>query len=290
MTLEGPVSPLRRPLGVSLYFATHAACALLLALPTLSLVTGTGIGRFPEGDRLLFQPGGVLLAEVARVVAPAVSAHTASSLGSATLLGILLLLPHAALLVALSRSERQSQAAVWGRAVGHLPALLSLSGLALLAQAIVFFAALTLAGSVKESLEKTTPRSADLAYLAVVAFGLLVTLVVGLVRDLGRAAAVREWLGSKMALLTGLKTLARTPGRYLLAWGAPALAGLALVALGAVSTTALDVSRPGAWRVWMVALVHQLVAYALCWCRAFWLSASLGSNDTISVARSSVVH
>ena len=279
MTPLRPISPFRRPLEVTIYFASHVTAALVLALPTTALVAGTGVGRFPEGDRLLFQPGGVVLTEVVRAITPALSAQAVSSLVVATLVSVLLLLPHAALLVSLS-AVREPQAAVWGRAVGHLPSLVWLSGVALLAQAIMAFGMLTLAGTLRDALGSVTTRTADLAYVAVLALALLATVAIGLVRDLGRAAAVTGSPDSKTALLHGLRAFARTPGRSLLGWGAPAAAGLALVAVGAILTSALDVARPGTWRVAVVALVHQAIAYALCFCRAFWLSASIAIVKT----------
>jgi hypothetical protein len=223
----------------------------------------------------LFQPGGVIAAEVARAVSPALSAHGASSLAVATLVAILLLLPHAALLVSLSAVVREPQAVVWGRAVGHLPALAWLSGVGLLSQAITAFGTLALAGMLRDALASGPTRTADLTYLVVLALGSLVTLAIGLIRDLGRAAAVTGSPDSKRALVDGLQAFARSPGRSLLGWGAPAAAGLALVLLGALLTAALDVGRLGTWRVVVVALVHQAIAYALCFCRAFWLSASI---------------
>ncbi|HEX6766426.1 MAG TPA: hypothetical protein VF103_13130 [Polyangiaceae bacterium] len=270
------VSPFRRPLGVTLYFASHVVAALLLALPTSALVAGTGVGRFPEGDRSLFQPGGIVAAEVARQIMPTLPAHFASSLAAGTLVAMLLTLPHAALLVTLSERERAAQRSVWGRAVGHVPTLVSLSGLALLAQVIVLFATSSLAAALDDSLRGATERSADLASLAVFALGLVASIVLGLVRDLGRAAAVRDGLAGKAALLAGFRAFAGAPGRALLGWLTPALAGVALVAVGAALTTLFDVSRPGNFRVLAVFVLHQAIAFALCFCRAFWLAASLG--------------
>jgi hypothetical protein len=260
---------------VTIYFASHVTAALVLALPTTALVAGTGVGRFPEGDRLLFRPGGVIAAEVVRALSPALSAHAVSSLAVATLASLVLLLPHAALLVALSTGGRKPQAVVWGRAVGHLPSLLWLSGVAFLAQAILAFGMLTFAGMLRHALGSATTRSADLAYLAVLVVGVLMVVAIGLVRDLGRAAVVNGSADSKAALFDGLQAFARAPGRALLGWAAPAAAGVALVGLGAVLTSAFDVGEPGTWRVFLVALVHQAIAYALCFCRAFWLGASL---------------
>ncbi|HVR20118.1 MAG TPA: hypothetical protein VMS65_10490 [Polyangiaceae bacterium] len=276
MTRELAVTPLRRPLAVSLYFACHAVAALVLALPTTAIVAGTGLGRFPEGDRLLFQPGGAIAAEVVRTLMPALPAHFLSSFSVAALLGMLLLVPHAALLVGLARTEREPLSATWGRALGHLPPLLALSGIALLAQATVLAGTLTCAGALRGAWLGPTTRSADLVYFGTVLVGSLLALALGVVRDLGRAAIVRAELDSKSALFSGLRAFARAPGRVLAGWIVPALAGAALIALAAALTTLLDVSRPGTWRLGLVALVHQSVAYALCWCRAYWLRASLG--------------
>jgi hypothetical protein len=184
-------------------------------------------------------------------------------------------LPHAALLVSLATFAREPQRVVWGRAVGHFPSFLGLSGVGLLAQAVAAFGMLSLAGTLRDALGSATTRSADLTYLAVLGFGALMTLAIGIVRDLGRAAIVFGSSDSKAALQDGLKAFARAPGRALLAWAAPAAVGLALVGLGSILTSALDVARPGTFRVVLVALVHQAIAYALCFCRAFWLSASL---------------
>jgi hypothetical protein len=276
MTRELAVSPLQRPLAVTLYFACHAVAALVFALPTTAVVAGTGLGRFPEGDRLLFQPGGVIAAEVVRTVMPALPAHALSSLSVAALLGMLLLVPHAALLVGLARTEREPLSATWGRALAHLPPLLALSGFALLAQAIVLVGTLTFAGTLRGAFAGSTTRSADLVYFGTVLVGSLLALALGVVRDLGRAAIVRDELDSKTALFSGLRAFARAPGRVVAGWIVPALAGAALIALAAALTTLLDVSRSGTWRLGLVALVHQSVAFALCWCRAYWLRASLG--------------
>lgn len=270
------VSPFRRPAAVVLYFACHAVAAALLALPAAAVVAGTGVGRFKDGDRMLFEPGGVIAAEVARAVTPALPAHVGSSLAVATLLGVLLLVPHAALLVALSRPERETPAATFGRAVGLFPPIAALSGFALLAQVILGIATFTLANAARDALAGGTTRTADLAYVAAVAFGSLVVLAVGLVRDLGRAAVIRGAPDAKAAAFTGLRAFAQAPLRAASRWLAPALAGVALVALAAAVTSVIDVSRPGSWRVGLVAFLHQAVALALCFCRAFWLGASLG--------------
>ena len=276
MIRTGLLVPLRRARSVTVYFVAHLAASVLFALPAFALVAGTGIGRFSEGDRLLFQPGGLLLAEVARTIATALWSSIASARVSGALLFVLLLVPHAALLVSLSQSEREPENVVWGRAIGHFSVLLLLSGFAFFAQAVVLFAAVTVATMVRDAMTSSTARNADLAYLAVLGVGMLLALALGLVRDLGRAAAVRNSLKAKAALRVGLMAFVRTPGRTLLGWAAPTAVGLALVLLGAALTGLFDVSRPGAWRVWLVALAHQAIAYALCWCRAFWLSTTLG--------------
>jgi hypothetical protein len=276
MTRGALVSPLKRPLGVTIDFACHAVAGLLLALPTLALVAGTGVGRFPSGDRLLFEPGGMLAAEVLRTVAPALPSHVTTTFGAAILLGALLLLPHAALLVMLARHERAPQAVVWARAFARLPALAALTGFALLARTLVLVAAATLAGALRSALGGATTRSADIAYVALVSLGLAVCVAVGIVRDIGRAAIVRDELDSRSALFVGLASFGRAPARALARWLVPALAGLGLVALGAALAALVDVSRDGEFRLWVVFVAHQVIAFALCFLRAQWSSATFG--------------
>lgn len=265
----------RSGVDVTLYYGCHALAALLLSLPVTALVAGTGIGRFPEGDRLLFESGGLHLTEALRVLAPFATSHARLASVAFVALGVLLLLPHAALLVRLADPER-SRASAWGRAAACFPPMLLLGGAALLAQVLVVLGASTLGASLETALTGATTRAGDLAYLSSLAVGALAAAAIGVIRDLCRAMLVLESsLDARGAFYAGLRAFSSAPVRPLLRWAAPAGVGLLLLLSGAAATQALDVSRPGDFRVAVVALLHQSVAYALCWCRTSWFASSL---------------
>jgi hypothetical protein len=271
-----------RVLALGLDFALRAGAGLLLASPLVAAVASTGITRFPEGDRLLFEPGGLLLVEVARTLWSALVPLIQAELVMGLVLALALVVPHAVLLVALSRRVPASAAELFGKALTRVPPLIALQGLTLLAQSAALLAVATLAAGLREALLGATSRRADLVFLAVLAFGGLVVLGLGALRDLSSAACVDGALGSPAALRRGLAALRKAPGAVLSGFGAAAVAAGSLVAAGALLTGVLDVGRPGALRVVLVLVLHQAVLLGRSLCRAFWLHRALGLVERFS--------
>lgn len=265
-----------RVLAVALDFALRAAAGLVLASPLLAAVASTGITRFPEGDRLLFEPGGLMLVEVARTLSSAVVPLLQAELVMGLVLALGLVVPYAVLLVALSRREPRTLSELFGTALTRVPPLVALQGLTLLAESAALLALATFAAGLRETLVGATSRRADLVFLAVLALGGLVLLGLGALRDLSSAACVEETLGSPAALRRGVASLLRAPGAVCSGFGAALVAAGACVAAGALLTGALDVGRPGAFRVALVLLVHQAVLLGRSVVRAFWLHRALG--------------
>lgn len=264
-----------RVLAVSLDFALRAAAGLLLASPIVAAVTSTGLTHFPDGDRLLFEPGGLMLVEVARALWSAVVPLVQAELVMGLVLALALTVPYALLLVAFSRNAPATAAELWGKAVTRVPSLVALQGLALLAQSAALLAVAALAAGLREALVGATSRRADLVFLAALALGGLVVLVLGALRDLASAACTEETLRSPAAVRRGLAALVRAPGAVVYGFGQALLAGAALVAVGALLTGALDVGRPGASRIVLVLVVHLSVLLGRSLCRAFWLRRAL---------------
>jgi len=264
----------QRALAVAVDFALRAAAGLLIASPVVAAVASTGIARFPEGDRLLFEPGGLMLAEVARTLWSALIPLLRAELMTGLVLGMALIVPYSLLLVALSGRARGT-AALWGEAVTRVPSLLALHGLTLLTQGGVVLATATVAVQLRTGFVGATSRGADLVFVGVLLLGGLGVLTLTTLRDLASAACVQGSLTSRSALTTGVATLRRAPGRVIRDFAPPLLAGVALVAAGAVLTGSLDVSRPGAWRVVLVLAVHQAALLGRSVCRAFWLGRAL---------------
>lgn len=265
----------RRTLVLTLDFALRSAGGLILALPVAAVVAGTGIGRFPEGDRLLFEAGGLFLVEVARTLLGSVGPLATTSVGVAFVLSVLLVVPHSALLVALAERDESSPGAFWGRALERVPALLALSGLGLAAQLLAWTVGAAVASGAGATLAQAVPPWPDLGRVAGLALGGGLALAVGVARDLARAAAVVHGLDGRSALGRGLSTLLSSSRDALPAFAGPALLSALVVVIGSIAATTLDVSRPESWRLVAVFVVHQGVAYALAWCRALWLSSSI---------------
>jgi len=264
----------RAAFAIAVDFALRGAAGLLLGSPVVAAVASTGIGRYPEGDRLLFEPGGLMLTEVARALWTAAVPLIRAELVTGLALGMALIVPYSLLLVALS-GRGSSTAALWGEVVTRVPSLLALHGLTLLTQGGALLAAGTLAFQLRSALVGATSRGADLVLVGIALLGGLLVLGLAALRDLASAACVQGSLHSRAALASGVSTFRRLPGRVFRGWAPPLGAGAALVGAGALLTGALDVSRSGAWRVALVLAVHQTVLLGRSLCRAFWLSRAL---------------
>jgi len=275
----------RRTVAITLDFALRSAGGLMLALPIAAVVAGTGIGHFPEGDRLLFEPGGLFTVEVARRLLGSLAPLATTSLAMALALALALVVPHSALLVALAERDESPAPAFWGRAAGRVPALLALSGLGLAAQLVAWTVGTAVGSGASTVFAQSAAPWPEVGHVAGFALGGALALVVGVTRDLSRAAAVVHGFDGRGALECGLRTLLSSSRDALPAFVGPALLSALSVVVGALAVTALDVSRPGTWRLLAVLIVHQGVGYALAWCRALWLSSSIDLVAQPSIAR-----
>jgi hypothetical protein len=270
----------RRSWMILLDFALRSVLGLLVALPLAATIAGTAIGRFPEGDRLLFAPGGMYLAEVTRLLLPVLPPLLTSSLLAIVLFSLLLVVPHSALLVALSETEETSRRAFWGRALERVPTLLAVTAVALLAELAVLLVFAGLASTAGRAVGGE--RASDVASALVLAVGVVLAVAIGLARDLGRAGAVLRDLDGPEALRHGVRALAGNLRAAVPAWLGPALLSAIVVGAAALFTGALDAGRPEPWRSYVILVLHQGAACALAWCRALWLSSSLELSAGVS--------
>lgn len=266
---------IRRSLAVTLDFGARLTASVVLAFPFASAVAATNIGHFPEGDRLLFADGGLVLSEVVRLLEPAASPFVRASAMTGLLLAVALLLPHAALLVVLSEERAEPVPRICARACASFPALCALSGAAFLLQVLLWIGAGGVAGAARGALAGRSAFVQDAAWLLAIGLGGLVVLGVGAARDVCRSAAVVQALDSRSAAREGLRRLGERPWRAAAAYAVPAAAGVALVVLAAVLTDWLDVSRAGTTRFALVLLLHQATALGLAFCRAAWLAKAV---------------
>jgi hypothetical protein len=277
----------RHVAAVGVDLVARIFAGFLLGLPLFSVVSQSGIGQFAAGDRLLFQAGGLYLSEVARLSFAALVPLTNTALVMALSLSVLLLLPHGALLAALADRERQPFSTLLGRSARSFPALVALSGLTLIAQAMVFVFFTGVAGTAQGGFSGSSPPVPDAVALAVLAAGGILALGLGVARDLCRAAAIVGEADGRSALRSGLLALKRRPGAVARGYLAPASAGLALFGVAALVTGWLDVSQEGALRLPLVTLLHLVVLIALALCRARWLATAVALVESQPAASSS---
>lgn len=284
-----PVTPLethairarRRPGGVAMYWALRLLAAWLLAAPIASVLGGTGVSRFPDGDARLFAPGGAYLMEALRRGVGPLTECLQNTAWFALILGYLSLLPLAGLLYALCHGGRLRPGDVAREALRSLAPFTLLAGLTLLVQAGVAVVGLILLSVLHRSVQHASiyqsldVRDAELYVIGAAALVLAVVLVIGVVQDLARAALIRHGQGVGHALGQALRTARRRPFGTLLAWFVPATWSIAAVALGALLVGHLHVERAGIGRVLAVLAVHQLVALALVGLKAQWLAGAL---------------
>ena len=266
---------LRRPGYVLFEHAVRVAASAALALPIAGAIRGTGVTELPNGDRALFEPGGLILLETARTLSPYTSGLVTSSLLTGFALAALLVVPQAILLVALSRSERRSVSDVVAEAVPRLPALYSLAGFGFLLRCLLFGLFITLAGFAREAAAGGNPRTEDLVFVAVALLGAFGWIAGGAFTDLSRAACVEAKLGVRGAALVALGVIRARPLRVVACYALYSSSALLLVIAIAGVVSALDVSRPEAWRFAAVAALHQLAALTLALLRARVLSETL---------------
>ncbi|WP_437613973.1 hypothetical protein WMF20_13945 [Sorangium sp. So ce834] len=267
--------------AVGLYFGYRALASLVVAAP-LSVFAAQVVGDHPRGDAILFDPGGLMLSELARLGARAAGAFAAQLGGGALLAAALGLVPLALLLAALSQPGPLSAQAVGGRAARALGPLALLWGVALAAQ-VTAAALVLLPGTKLCAALFSVPRSRDLAAGAVAAVALAHVAAIGLLHDLARAALVAEQRGFYTAVARGLDALRAAP--LAAAWACASRGALAAVALAG-----------GAWGVHLAgagtgprvasAFAAQLAALAAAaYLRASWLAAALRLVDRSAPAQ-----
>lgn len=260
----------RRPGLVAILYLHRLVASVVVAAPvaaTVSLI----VSRDPRGDLLLWQPGGVWLLEVARLLRTSAMAFAAVGGVAALLAAAVGLVPLAVLLAGLGRRGPLSLAWLLGRAGAHLGTLATLFGLALAAQGLV----LAIVVLATESVAMTMQARPAVDVLRAVGWALALALVAaaGVVHDLARAAAVGADCDLYAALTRAVDVAAAAPVRLLAAYAWRGALSLCALALAAWLAARVGVATRGA--LVTTAVVHQagvVLAVAL---RASWLAAAL---------------
>lgn len=275
MTALGPgeIRARRRPFVVLAIAGLRCLAGFCLAWPLASLVSLSGVGLRPEGDRALFEGGGYLLLELLRLEGSALAA-AGRGLVPILLLGLVLTAAcNAALLVALNLRDRLGLRGWLARAFDRLPSLLVLGAGTALGQLALIVAGVFLVGAMPEPLAK--PVVASLGHAAVWLIVAMLAGALGGFSDTVKASLVRHESRLVDGLSRARRCVRHSPIRVTFGWLPYTVALLASGYVAAQLTEWLDVSRAGAWRVAAVLLVHQLVVTVSVACRAAWFARAL---------------
>lgn len=260
-------------------YAYRLAAAGLLALPVVQLVRASNIVQFPEGERRLFEEGGLYLLEVLSRHHALVLAHLPSTLWLLLFFAFGALIPKWLVLRALARTGREAPATADARAV--LSRLALLGALVWLTRGILLVAALTFAATVRSYFASARDeRLPDLAFAATLALGLLPQLGLSLWHDLASAALVDKGLTAARATAAAFRALRRRALSGVAVYAGVQLSTLALVLGAGVLIELLDVARDGTWRGLLALATHQLVVLASILLQVCWLAYALRAART----------
>jgi hypothetical protein len=229
-----------------------------------------GLGALGEGDRALFEPGGLWLVELLRSDGAALLA----SLRAAAFLFLLGALLRTLPLAVLFRAALGAEASFAESVVSALPQLVRFWVLALLelgGKIVIFGLGALIAHACSDfglapkegPLSVWIPAAAALLAFATVAF-------LSIVLDVARACSTRDERALSRVLDQSLDlakgALADLVPGYLVRVGL----GVFTVAACARLVEVNDVGRPGAFRPWLVGGLHQAVIAGLCLIQGLW--------------------
>lgn len=278
----------RRPRVVAYAWLWQLACGALLAIPVHAWARRAW-GAHPDGDAVLFRPGGGELLtwlgsddpSLAIVVRTTFLMLLAFVAAGHVVTGALV----AALATGAGPSGRPPPGWALLRAgVASFGPLLGLGALAVAIQAVVLGAGVLASSAVERALRASLgdARSFTASVVVLALFG-AATLLVGVVADLGRVAVARRValssgpvaMGAAVrdGALAATRTARRAGGRAQIAWGWRALLAIGLVYVGAALGDAVSSRGGGALIALFVA--HQLIALGRASLRASWLANAL---------------
>ena len=278
----------RRPRAILVVWVWELACALLLATPVHAW--GKNVwGAHPDGDAVLFRPGGHELLTWLADEGPPLAIVVRTTFLLLVVFGVLGQIVTGTLVAFLTTGTGKRAAAppasfaLRAGAASFFPLL----GIGLVFGALeAFILGIGLFASSATDHALQAPLGDARAFtgrLVVLALFLAVTLVTGVIADLARVTIARDVavggrpLSMRRALRDGIGSAMTTArwaiGRASLAWGWRATLSLALVWAGAVAGDLVGDRGGGA--LWLLFAFHQLVVLARAALRASWLANAL---------------
>lgn len=263
-------------------YLLRVAVAVVLTHPFVSVVKRT-LGGWPDGDRMLYEPGALMLSEVLRLHGTALTGLLEQSA-----LASLLMVPVGAMVASIVlsalASERPRDALhVVTSALRHFAPVAWLTLLQLVGVGGTLLLALVTREGFASAMRGTfSPRTADIASASTLVVGLAAVCAIVIVTDTARAAAVREKLDTASAVVHALRVGARRPGALGAAFAARASA--ALLVLTSTLATALHLGLEAPLHAAAVLTMAHAGAFVTACLRASWLARAMDLATAVEVS------
>lgn len=284
----GEIRARRRPRAVFFVWAWELACVLFIATPVHAWAARVW-GTHPDGDAVLFHPGGHALLSWLGDDTSALAVVTRTSFLGFVIFGVLGQIVTGALVAALAtgvgndgRAPPTSFALRSGAAAFY--PLLGIGVTAGAIQGLLIGVGLFVSSALDHGLQADLGDArAFTVRLVALALFIVLVLIVGVVADLARVSVARAVaidvrrlpMGRRMrdAAIMALLTARQAIGRASFAWGWRAAIALALVYVGSLAGDAVG-DRVGG-TLWLLFFVHQLIILGRAGLRASWLANAL---------------
>lgn len=250
---------------VAVLYAYRAMVGLALAIAPSS-VLGAYVAGYPEGDAVLFEPGGVVLVDVLRLAGRPLAGLGALAIPAFVVAIFFGLLPIAALLVGLGTREQLRASTLLRRSMAPMTTLGLLELLAAVAQGGLLALGALFGVGLGQALH-LAPPTRDLVVVAAMVVALTAVACVRTVAALAQAAAVDEGAGMYQATARGVRAWRRSEALPLWAYAWRAALGLCTLAVAALLAPRLPL-------VASVAL-HQAAIAIAAYLDADWRAVSL---------------
>lgn len=244
------------------------AVALVVTHPFAALIERM-LGGWPGGDRVLFEPGALMLAEVLRVHGVPMSGFLEQAALAALAMLPVGVVVNAFVIASLVVEAPRDVRAVASLAIDRVVPIAVLT----LAAVLVAGGALAAAVVVREGMRAALPfdvRTNDLLSLLVLLLGGMVAAVAVLVADLARVASVQSRLDTAPAIVQAFEVLRRQPWQVVGAFGARMSAGVLLVVGGILLTTSVGLATEA--RAIAIVMAQQIGLVGLACLRAWWFA------------------
>ncbi len=263
-------------------YALRALVAMIAVHPFVALTERTLAG-WPPGDRMIFEPGGLMLAEVIRLHGVSVSGFLEQGALFAVAMVPVGIVVSAFVLASLAASPPRTFGNVASLAIDRLVPV------ALLTVLQIFFAggAILLSFVMREGfrsalLSHFDPRTNDLLSLVVIVVGVVVAASVIALLDVAKTTAVHARVDTAQSVLHALTVVRRDPWSIVAAFGARASASVFVVASAVSLAVWIGVGTDA--RALATIFVQQGALIVLACLRASWLGRAIDLSSTTASA------